>query len=138
MKSLILLSCHWMAVSDAFSVTPPPMLPTIASYRYDRESSRLFARTDQDQQADQSEAPFPMRKEQEHIEEEQVPLSELDARILKEMLQDDKLDLQQEANMKKLLERGVAPKSAPSLETPDPDDNEVSPFSSTVFKVCTY
>ena len=64
-------------------------------------------------------------------------LSDLDARVLKAMLQEDKLDLQQEENMKKLLERGVAPKSAPSFETQQKveEEEDDSPFSSQLFKV---
>jgi hypothetical protein len=65
------------------------------------------------------------------------PLSDLDARVLREMLQNEKLDLTEEENMKKLLERGVAPKSAPSFQKEEPDDTD-SQYSSTVLKVRTY
>ena len=64
------------------------------------------------------------------------PLSDLDARVLKEMLQTDKLNLTEEKNMKKLLERGVAPKSAPSFQKEESDDTD-SPYASTVLKVCS-
>ena len=64
------------------------------------------------------------------------PLSDLDARVLKEMLQKDKLNVSDEENLKKLLERGVAPKSAPSFEKEEPDNSD-SPYVSTVFKVCS-
>ena len=40
-------------------------------------------------------------------EDDQAVLSDLDARVLQEMLQSDKLDVEKEANMKKLLERGI-------------------------------
>ena len=39
--------------------------------------------------------------------EEDDLISQMDARILQSMLQDNKLDLEQESNMKKLLERGI-------------------------------
>jgi hypothetical protein len=47
------------------------------------------------------------------------------------------LDLKKEENMRKLLERGVAPKSAPTVETTTKqEENESdSDFSSTLFKV---
>ena len=40
-------------------------------------------------------------------QEEDNRLSETDARVLQSMLRDNKLDLEQESNMKKLLERGI-------------------------------
>ncbi len=69
-------------------------------------------------------------------EKQQEQLSELDARVLKSMLQEDKLDLEKEENLKKLLERGIAPKSAPTVETPNKQEQDGnSDFSSTLFKV---
>lgn len=70
------------------------------------------------------------------VELKEEPLSDLDARVLKEMLQKDKLNVSDEENLKKLLERGVAPKSAPSFEKEEPDNSD-SPYVSTVFKVCS-
>lgn len=43
-------------------------------------------------------------------------LDELDARVLQSMLQDEKLNLQQEENMKRLLERGIRTKEPVSQE----------------------
>ena len=71
----------------------------------------------------------------ESEEETTEPLSDLDARVLKAMLQEDKLDLSQEANMRKLLERGVAPKSAPIPETKQGQEESDSVYASTLFKV---
>ncbi|KAG7363774.1 ion transport protein [Nitzschia inconspicua] len=65
-------------------------------------------------------------------------LSDLDARVLRSMLQDsaNKLDLQQEENMKKLLERGI--KSKQKVESPttvkDTEKEEESAYSSQVIK----
>eukprot|EP00529_Nitzschia_sp_RCC80_P011260 CAMPEP_0113484866 /NCGR_PEP_ID=MMETSP0014_2-20120614/24188_1 /TAXON_ID=2857 /ORGANISM="Nitzschia sp." /LENGTH=626 /DNA_ID=CAMNT_0000378493 /DNA_START=23 /DNA_END=1901 /DNA_ORIENTATION=+ /assembly_acc=CAM_ASM_000159 len=56
-------------------------------------------------------------------EEEEVDggISDIDARVLRSLLQDsEKLDLQQEENMKKLLERGVTSKA--KVELPNDDD----------------
>ena len=71
-------------------------------------------------------------------DDEKPLLTDLDSRVLQTMLQEnDKLDLRQEANLKKLLERAVAPKTAdPYRNIPsDDNDNVNSPFSSTLFKV---
>jgi hypothetical protein len=82
------------------------------------------------------EEKVPVNKVPNVVPKENEPLSELDARVLKSMLQEDKLDLSEEANLKKLLERGVAPKSAPIPETKQEDnDNNDSPYASTLFKV---
>ena len=63
-------------------------------------------------------------------------LSDLDARVLQTMLRDDKLDLSTEQNMKKLLERGVAPKEAPSFEKEERKEEEADgPYASRVLKV---
>lgn len=65
-------------------------------------------------------------------------LTDLDSRVLQTMLQEnDKLDLRQEANLKKLLERAVAPKTAdPYMNIPtDDNDNDNGPYSSSLFKV---
>jgi hypothetical protein len=72
-------------------------------------------------------------------QEEQF-LNELDARVLQSMLREnDKLDLQQEANMKKLLERAVAPKTPSKPEPVDSnestDTSNDGPYSSKFFKV---
>lgn len=108
--------------------------------------SRLYNSDTQEKKAyfvDESEIPNAKVKVQVQVKEEessapskeQEELSDLDARVLRSMLQDDKLDLKQEANMKKLLERGVAPKSAPSFEKEPEEKDDDSAFSSTLFKV---
>jgi hypothetical protein len=71
-------------------------------------------------------------------QEEDPLISELDARVLRSMLQDqDKLDLGQEENMRRLLERGVGPKTAQPLPRQDLNAHEEddSEYSSQVFKV---
>jgi hypothetical protein len=68
--------------------------------------------------------------------EEEPFLNELDARVLQSMLREnDKLDLQQEANMKKLLERAVAPKTPEKPVDSKSTDSNDGPYSSTLFKV---
>mmetsp|Transcript_7239 Transcript_7239/g.10225 ORF Transcript_7239/g.10225 Transcript_7239/m.10225 type:complete len:847 (+) Transcript_7239:45-2585(+) len=67
---------------------------------------------------------------------EEEGLSDLDARVLQSMLAEDKLDLNTEENLKKLLDRGVAPKrpeSAPKKKDKETD----SEFSSTIFQTLT-
>ena len=75
-------------------------------------------------------------------DDEDDRLSSLDARVLQSMLRDDdKLDLGTEQNMKKLLERGVAPKNAPTFEQPvDPNggDDDDGEYASKVLKVRTH
>jgi hypothetical protein len=72
------------------------------------------------------------------IMKEEEPLSDLDARVLKEMLRNDLLDLIEEENIKKLLERGVAPKSAPAFQKEESHDNiDTCPYVSTVLKTIT-
>jgi hypothetical protein len=97
-------------------------------------STRLFS----DTQETKNNVEF-VKTQQDDVngQEKPEPLSDLDARVLKSMLQDDKLDLKKEENMRKLLERGVAPKSAPTVETTTKqEENESdSDFSSTLFKV---
>lgn len=77
----------------------------------------------------------PSTSPEETKQNEEPLLSELDARVLKEMLQDtEKLDLQEESNMKKLLERGIAPKSAPTPPKQQEEEEE-GPYSSETLKV---
>ena len=64
------------------------------------------------------------------------PLSELDARVLQSILNEDNLDLTTEENMKKLLERGIK-KETKQTSPPNYDDTD-SEFSSTVLKVSNY
>lgn len=65
------------------------------------------------------------------VEEE---ISDIDARVLQSMLQDGALDLETEDDMKKLLERGVAPKDARLQDLGDESDSE---FSSRVVQTLT-
>jgi hypothetical protein len=97
-------------------------------------ATRLYSSSTSTTETREGNVQMTMMKE----EEEEEPLSDLDARVLKEMLGNDKLDLTEEENMKKLLERGVAPKSAPSFQKKEPNDNtDTSPYASTVLKVRT-
>mmetsp|Transcript_16470 Transcript_16470/g.25612 ORF Transcript_16470/g.25612 Transcript_16470/m.25612 type:complete len:866 (+) Transcript_16470:176-2773(+) len=64
-------------------------------------------------------------------------LSDLDARVLQSMLSEDKLDLNTEENLKKLLDRGVAPKKPTSVGKSPQTDEKDSPFSSTIFQTLT-
>lgn len=115
MKSVVFLTAYCVTFSaNAFS----PMRTRRPAYR---STTRLYSSTETKEKA---------------VEMKEEPLSDLDARVLKEMLQQDKLDVSDEENLKKLLERGVAPKSAPSFEKEEPDYSD-SPFVSTVFKVCS-
>lgn len=72
--------------------------------------------------------------------QDEPALSETDARVLRQMLQDEnKLDLETEENMKKLLERGVVSKDTPDVpkskrEHQDDDDDSKSEFSSEALK----
>ena len=81
--------------------------------------SRLWANTEKDQQPQRT-------KEEEDVTAtdatttttttttQEEKLSDMDARVLRSMLQDsDKLDLKTEENLKKLLERGVVSKQVP-------------------------
>lgn len=71
-------------------------------------------------------------------DDDSAVLSELDARVLQSFLQEDKLDLKQEKNMKKLLERGIASKKSPTVPvTPKEEEDSKSDsttYSSTVIK----
>ncbi len=69
--------------------------------------------------------------------EELEKLSDLDARVLQSLLEDENLDLKSEQNLKKMLERGVKKKETPNTNS---NSNAQSPdkeseFSSTFFKV---
>jgi hypothetical protein len=76
---------------------------------------------------------FASSKDQSEVDEDL--LTDLDARVLQSLLQDstNKLDLQQEENMKKLLERGI--KSKQKVESPiKRKEDEPSDYSSKVIK----
>lgn len=76
--------------------------------------------------------------EDQQVQEES--LSDVDARVLREMLQESKLDLQTEDDIKKLLERGtvkstVNPKEQALKE--EKERKEASPFESSVLQTFT-
>lgn len=81
---------------------------------------------------------FASSKEDDDDDDDDALLSDLDARVLQSMLQDsaNKLDLQQEENMKKLLERGI--KSKQKVESPAAkrkrEESSSSDYSSQVIK----
>jgi hypothetical protein len=54
---------------------------------------------------------------------EEEAISDLDTRVLQSMLQDGALDLESEDDMKKLLERGVAPKEADRMKQRDDESD---------------
>ena len=83
-------------------------------------------------------SPLLMTKKKE--DDDMNVLSDLDARVLQSMLREKNvLDLQQEVNMKKLLERAVRPKSTTTTTTDLPKSNKDNgPYSSELFKVCVY
>jgi hypothetical protein len=65
-------------------------------------------------------------------EEEDAVLTDLDARVLQELLQDSqKLDLQEEQNMRNLLERGI--KAKEKIDSPK-QKKEDSPFQSEILQ----
>ncbi len=57
-------------------------------------------------------------------------LSDTDSRVLESMLQDSKLDLETEADIRKLLERGTVKK----VSTPQKDEATESDYTSTILK----
>lgn len=63
-------------------------------------------------------------------------LSELDARVLQSMLQDEKLNLQEEENMKRLLERGIKNKEpvAQEAKRATEEKNVETEYSSQILK----
>mmetsp|Transcript_12276 Transcript_12276/g.25333 ORF Transcript_12276/g.25333 Transcript_12276/m.25333 type:complete len:697 (+) Transcript_12276:56-2146(+) len=70
-----------------------------------------------------------------HAEEKDDRISEMDARILQTMLRDNKLDLEQTSNMKKLLERGIRKDSEDEDEKPfEKKEEEEEAYSSQAIK----
>ena len=79
------------------------------------------------------------QNEDQQVQEEES-LSDVDARVLREMLQESKLDLKTEDDIKKLLERGtvkstVNPKEQALKE--EKERKEASPFESSVLQTFT-
>lgn len=64
---------------------------------------------------------------------EEKPLSDLDARVLRSLLEDQNLDLKSEENLRRVLEKGSAQKQANPKE-----EKKDSQFSSTLFQVRIY
>lgn len=70
---------------------------------------------------------------QDATTQEEKPLSDLDARVLRSLLEDQNLDLKSEENLRRVLEKGSTQKQAnPNEEKKD------SEFSSTLFQVRIY
>jgi hypothetical protein len=72
-------------------------------------------------------------------DDEEVPLSDVDARVLQSILRDEKVDTKTEEGIRKLLERGTV-KRAPTgggSAFDERDDDDASEFSSTVVKTLT-
>lgn len=61
-----------------------------------------------------------------------TPLSDIDARVLRSLLEDKNLDLNSEDNLRKILEKGSTPKQSPVKNVKE------SEFSSTFFQVSIY
>ena len=75
-----------------------------------------------------------LKEEEEDEEDEDALLTDLDARVLQSMLADDKLNLDQEDNMKKLLERGIKSTTPSNDEQNKAKEEESSPYASQVLK----
>ena len=71
-------------------------------------------------------------EKQKKWKEETEKLSDLDARVLQSLLQDDTLDLKSEENLKKMLENGLKKKEPVSNR--ETEKTNQSEFSSTFFK----
>jgi hypothetical protein len=73
-------------------------------------------------------------------EDEGAVLTDVDARVLQAMLREDKLALDEEENLRRLLERGIRAKEPtrrpPTLQDQE-DNDEPSEYSSTVIKKLT-
>lgn len=72
------------------------------------------------------------KAENQTTESETEKLSDLDARVLQSLLQDENLDLKSEQNLKKMLEKGVS-KRQPK-KTNKTNEVKSGEFSSTFFK----
>lgn len=59
------------------------------------------------------------------------PLSDLDARVLRSLLEDENLDFKSEENLRRVLEKGSTQKQ----ETYKEEEKKESEFSSTLFQV---
>jgi len=71
-------------------------------------------------------------EKQKKRKEETEKLSDLDARVLQSLLQDDTLDLKSEDNLKKMLENGLKKKEP--VRNRETENTNESEFSSTFFK----
>ena len=111
----VMLLSAWSMSSLAF--TAPPPLPSWGFY------SHSYSRTHWSQC---------FSKDPSSSSDEEAVLSDVDARVLQEMLQQDKLDAQQTENMQKLLERGI--KSKEPVRQDQEEEEEDSDFQSSVLK----
>lgn len=67
--------------------------------------------------------------------DDEAVLTDLDARVLQEMLRDSqKLGLEEEENMRSLLERGIRSKEATPNQQDSEEETEDSPFQSEILK----
>lgn len=67
-------------------------------------------------------------------ETKEVPLTDVDSRVLHSMLQDSKLDLGTEDDVRKLLERGVVKTAVSPDQVDATEDEDESEYSSTFIK----
>ena len=80
------------------------------------------------------------RAQDEQQQQQEESLSDVDARVLREMLQESKLDLQTEDDIKKLLERGTVKSTVNPKEQAQKEQQqrkEDSPFDSTILQTFT-
>lgn len=133
MMLLAAVCCCLAPAAHAFSSVMPPNSNKL-HHPTTPKTTRLYDTKEQNSNAFFVDEEINVKEAQVQTSENEE-LSDLDARVLKSMLQDDKLKLGEEENMRKLLERGVAPKSAPSVKTKKQQDDSDSDFSSTLFKV---
>ena len=73
-------------------------------------------------------------KSPEKMSDQEEALSDVDSRVLQAMLEDSKVDLNTEADIKKLLERGTVKKTPKESKQATVDASESSEFSSQIFK----
>lgn len=95
LKPLRLISCDQNAGLVAVPSLPPPRASTVALF---------LSKAGNTNDSSTAQSNEPATSEDEGI-------SDVDARVLREMLQDSKLDLKTEDDVRKLLERGITSKS---------------------------
>lgn len=83
---------------------------------------------------------FSQKAQEEEKQQQEEALSDVDARVLREMLQESKLDLQTEDDVKKLLERGTVKSTVNPKEQAQKEKQkrkEESLFDSTILQTFT-